>query len=317
MKTQVIAITGAAGFIGSSLSRLLLNEGYTVIGIDNLAPNYPVNFKQENLQTLKKNKSFHFYKQDIRHQNQIENLLLHYKPVSLIHLAAMTGVRASLKQPRLYQNVNLGGTISVYQAALNSKVAQFVFSSSSSIYGNNLHVPFSETTPPDPRSPYAQSKLLAEQELRELAKAKLPVTILRLFSVYGPHGRPDMAPYLFTQAAYQQKPITQYGLGNTARDYTYVDDVINALSLVITKKIRNQTLNLGNSYPVKLTDLIKTIEKLTQKTLKTKILPQRQEEAKITWANIAKAKKILGWTPRTSFSTGMSTFINWYRNTRL
>lgn len=316
MKQDKILITGAAGFIGSSLSLSLLKSGKTVIGLDNLANNYNPVFKLANLTELKRFSQFHFHKADILDRSSINQIFHKYRPVTVIHLAALTGVRASLKKPKLYLHVNVTGTINVYEMAINSGVKSFIFSSSSSIYGNNP-LPFTENQQPDPLSPYAKSKAQAETEIRKLhSKHNLQTTILRFFSVYGSRGRPDMAPYLFTEAALTGKTVNQFGQGDTARDYTYIDDVLDAVNKTLPFSPGFATINIGDSHPVKLSELIKTVEEFTNRTILKKVKQSKKEESTITYADITKAQRLLKWSPRYSLAKGLHNFIDWYKEER-
>lgn len=318
MKASVILVTGCAGFIGSSLSLTLINQGHNIIGVDNLCPSYNPIFKRSNLKMLMSSPKFCFYKCDILDNKKILKIGQLHKPAVVVHLAALTGVRSSINKSTIYGKVNIAGTQNVFKVALYNKSNLFIFSSSSSIYGNINRIPFKENQKPDPKSPYARTKVAAEIFLkRQSIKYKVPTTILRLFSVYGPRGRPDMAPYLFTEAAYSQKKITLYGNGSSSRDYTYIDDVIKAFDIVINRRIGNTTLNIGNSDPVHLSDLLRFVEVFTKKKLQIQHKPYIHAEAQNTYADTSKAKTILQWVPKTSFPNGLKKFINWYKNTRL
>jgi len=203
-----VLITGCAGFIGSTLCKSLINKGQTVIGIDNLAKNYPIEFKKANLAQIRLSKRFYFHQVNVLNYRHIRTIVQKYRPQTVFHLAALTGVRTSLQKPQTYFATNVIGTKNIYLATVSIKGSKFIFTSSSSVYGNSSQIPFLETQELKPLSPYAKSKFEAEILLKKLRiKAKIPTTILRLFSVYGPFGRPDMAPYLFTQAAFSGKEI--------------------------------------------------------------------------------------------------------------
>lgn len=314
-----VLVTGAAGFIGSSLSEKLLQQGYEVIGIDNLTDNYNPLYKKENLSYLYRYQNFKFHKIDILNNTAVNKIFTKYLPHTIIHLAALTGVRASLLEPKIYEEINVLGTKNIYDTAVKFKAKKFIFSSSSSVYGNSKHIPFSELQKLTPKSPYAKTKKEAEILIQKLySKYHLSTVILRFFSVYGPKGRPDMAPYLFTASAIHQKKIAQYGDGNSARDYTYIDDVTEAIIKLLHKnQFHLEIFNIGNSSPVKLHKLIRTVENLTGFKTKRIILPMNKSESVITFADIQKAYKQFRWLPKTSFISGMKTFINWYKNTRL
>jgi len=316
MKPQVIVVTGVAGFIGSTVAQRFLAQGTKVIGIDNFSENYSSLFKRKNLRDITSS-HFYFYKEDIRNNNAITTIFKKHHPQTVIHLAGLPGVRASLQNPKLYYDVNVLGTKSVFKAAERTGTQSLIFSSSSSVYGNQKTIPFSEEMSLSPLSPYAKTKKQAEVLLRNYhQKTKLPVLILRLFSVYGPRGRPDMAPYLFTQAALKQKKIVQFGEGTSARDYTYVDDITTAILKASTKYFTCDTINIGNSQPISLLELIRTVEKFTHHKILVTQKPLRPEEPYITFANIKKAVTLLKWKPATPFKIGMSKFVNWFVKNR-
>lgn len=313
-----IIITGCAGFIGSSLTNKLLKKHHKILGLDNLCNSYNIIFKKNNLSELNSYSNFSFHKIDILDNKTLNKVFARFTPDIVIHLAALTGVRKSLLEPELYQKVNVAGTINVCNASIKNKVKSFIFSSSSSVYGNRNLPPFRETQKFDPQSPYAKSKMMTEIELKKLhSYYKLPITILRFFSVYGPKSRPDLAPYLFTQAAFSGQTINQFGDGNSARDYTFVDDVISAIEKSILKQFNWEVINIGNSSPIRLANLILEIEQNSKKRIKKNIKNLIQAESIITHADISKAKKLLNWQPTTNFKIGIDKFITWYKKYRL
>ncbi|KKP59971.1 MAG: Nucleoside-diphosphate-sugar epimerase [Candidatus Gottesmanbacteria bacterium GW2011_GWA1_34_13] len=318
MKPQTILITGALGFIGYHTSQELIKKYKLVIGIDNIINNYSQKLKKDNLKILSQYPNFEFKKIDILDYLELKKVFLKYKPQVVIHLAALTGVRNSITNPKLYEYVNIYGTKNVYKLSIENHINKFIFSSSSSVYGNISKIPFKENGKLHPNSPYAKSKLTAEKIIIKLYKKhKLPTVILRFFSVYGPHGRPDMAPYIFTKAAYSNKPVIKYGPGNSARDFTYIDDIVQAIIKCIEKPLTFNIFNIGNSYPITLNKLILYIEKYTKNKLIIINKPIISAESKITYANIDKAKKIISWKPKTKFSQGIKKFVNWYKNNRI
>lgn len=308
-----VLVTGAAGFIGFHLSQSLLQKKYTVVGIDNLNKSYAPIHKKARLSLLQKNPQFHFYKVDILKPLQLESIFRRFKFDVVYHLAGRTGVRASIRFPLLYKRVNILGTKYVYLLAHQYQIKQFIFASSSSVYGNS-QVPFQEkNTLPSPTSPYAFSKQEAEKFLKKMSSDHIPVvTVFRFFSVYGPYGRPDMAPFLFTDAISHNKTLNLFGTGQEARDYTYIDDIVNGLLIVLDKTHVYEVLNLGNDKPITIATLIRTIESLTHKKARINKFPNRNEEVLMTWADISKSQQVLQWKPTTSFHKGMKRFIDWY-----
>jgi len=308
-------VTGAAGFIGSHLSEKLLELGYRVVGVDNLDPYYDVKQKKCNLDLLKKNPNFVFCRQDIREPDGLAGLFQEYKPEFVAHLAAKAGVRASVENPRAYAEINVIGTINLLELAVKHKVANFVFASSSSVYGYRSKVPFREEEPVDkPISPYAATKRSAELLCYVYHHLySLNVTCLRFFTVYGPRGRPDMAPYKFVKLILEGKSITRFGDGTTKRDYTYITDIIAGLVAAIEKPLGYEIINLGNSAPVSLNEFITTIERLTGKKAKIVERPIPKGDVLVTYADIAKAKKLLGYQPRTKLEQGMKLFLEWFK----
>ncbi len=315
---MTIFITGVAGFIGCNLANRLLKQNHSIIGIDNLTTNYDLSLKTNNISWLKKYKKFVFFQEDILHSNNIDLLIEKFQPSIVIHLAALTGVRTSLKQPKKYLQVNVAGTQNIYQSAIKNSVLKFIFASSSSVYGDGPQIPFIENQPLNPKSPYAKSKQQAEQILYRLhQKNHLSTIILRFFSVYGPYGRPDMAPYIFTQAAFSEKSVPLYGDGKTARDYTYIDDVVSAIDRSINSNLKFETINIGNSSPVSINRIIEVINLQTGKKIRTLSQPLNPSESVLTYANTQKAVKLLRWKSKTSFDEGMKKFIDWFRINRL
>ncbi len=313
-----ILVTGCAGFIGFHLAQKLLDQNHTVIGIDNLNNAYAVKFKTDRLRELEKFPRFIFHKADILNLKQLEIIFNAHQITTVFHLAARTGIRASISFPRLYQDVNVIGTKNLYKLSYRFAVKHFLFASSSSVYGN-CRTPFVETKVlPKPSSPYASSKQAAEKLLLDLhAGYRIPTVVFRFFSVYGPHGRPDMAPYLFTEAVLKDKPLTLFGNGTQARDYTYIDDIIDGLTKNVSKLAPFETINLGNHKPIPINTLIRTVEQLTGKKSLIKCKRRNKEEVEVTWADIGKAKRLLNWQPKISFMNGMSKFITWYKNKRM
>lgn len=314
MKT--ILVTGCAGFIGSHLSDRLLTEGYKVVGVDNFNDYYDPKIKKNNLTFALRSDSFKLYRGDILDQGLLEHIFDKENPQLVIHLAARAGVRPSNKNPFLYCQVNIGGTISLLKLAIKHNVEKFLFSSSSSVYGETPKKPFvEEDLCENIVSVYGATKRSAEFFVETFHHNwGLPCLILRLFTVYGPRGRPDMAPALFTKAILTGGVTSQFGDGTSSRDYTYIDDVVDGFVKAIRSDFNFDIVNLGNNSPVTLTDFIKLIENLTHKKSKIKRLSRQVGDVEKTWANVVKAKKILGWEPKKTLAEGMRTYIKWLGN---
>jgi len=310
-----ILVTGCAGFIGSHVSEALLERGDFVVGLDEVNDYYDVKIKENNLRILKNHKNFVFYKEDIRNFKGLKRIFAKEKPEKIVHLAARAGVRPSIEQPLLYEEVNVKGTMHLLELAKEYKVKSFVFASSSSVYGNQKKVPFSETDDVNnPISPYAATKKAGEllcYTYHHLYNMK--ITCLRFFTVYGPRGRPDMAPYKFTKAILAGKPIQRFGDGKTKRDYTYIADIVKGVVAAADAELGFEIINLGNHKPVELNKLISTIENATGKKAIMEQMPMQLGDVEITYADISKAKKLLNYKPETSIEEGMQSFVKWYK----
>jgi UDP-glucuronate 4-epimerase len=308
---QTILVTGVSGFIGSSLAEKIINR-YQVIGLDNFNDYYSPKIKENNISNLKKNKNFKIYKGDILDNEILEKIFKENEIDKIVHLAARAGVRPSLINPQLYMSVNFLGTQKVLDFAVKNEVKQFIFASSSSVYGNNSKIPFSENNNLEkPISPYAISKIAGEKLCWLYNNTcKLPTTVLRFFSVYGPKGRPDMAPYIFTKKILNNEEIEVYGDGSQARDFTYIDDIVSGIIKSLSLKTNFETINLGNSFPTTVSELIKTIELSTGEKAKVKYLANRLGDVERTYADISKAKKLLNWEPKIKIHDGIKKFIS-------
>lgn len=313
MNNQTVLVTGNAGFIGSNLTKKLLALGYRVIGVDNFNDYYNPLIKERNIAEFKKN--FKQYCLDILDKEKLKLIFDNEKPKIIIHLAARAGVRPSLLNPELYYQVNVEGTKNLLKLAKKFAVKQFIFASSSSVYGNQTKVPFSETDKlGKPVSPYAETKLKGEELCRQLSQAtNISTTCLRFFTVYGPSGRPDMAPYLFTRAILNNQPIIRYGDGSTERDYTFIDDIVSGIIAAMQKQLKYEIFNLGNNQPVKLNTFIKLIETIIGKTAKIIEKPRHPADVPRTFADIDKAEKLLNWKPMTDLKTGLTKFVEWFK----
>lgn len=316
MKSNTVLVTGAAGFIGSHLCERLIKDGYEVIGIDNFDTFYDKSIKEFNLIELKKEKKFQFIEGDITDPGLFEQLLT---PVDTVfHLAAKAGVLPSIKAPASYIHVNISGTQNILDWMVKKNVKKMVFASSSSIYGNNKKIPFSEDDNVDrPVSPYAFTKKACELMLHTYFHLyEVNTVCLRFFTVYGERQRPDLAIHKFIRQITNNQEITLYGTGNTSRDYTYIDDIINgilsAFLYINTKDRVYEIINLGNNSPVSLNNLVQIISEALKMKPQIKFLPVQPGDVEITYADIIKAKTLLGYMPSTDFKSGIKNFVKWF-----
>ncbi|NMC36085.1 NAD-dependent epimerase/dehydratase family protein [Candidatus Beckwithbacteria bacterium] len=317
MASKTLLITGGAGFIGSSLIAKIIDQ-YQIVCVDNFNSYYNPSWKEDNVKPFLTHPNFRLYKSNIVNLEDLRQIFKNHHFDKIVHLAARAGVRPSIAQPLLYEKVNVQGTLNLLELAKEYKIPHFIFASSSSVYGNQNKVPFSETDPVnEPISPYAATKKAGEMLCYTYAHLyKIKTTCLRFFTVYGPKGRPDMAPYLFTKAILSGEPITKFGDGKSKRDYTYIDDIVAGVIKTIEQQFDFEIFNLGNNQPVELNEFIKTIEEVTGKILETVDLPMQAGDVTQTYANIEKAKKLLAWEPKTSLKEGLTKFVNWYQQAR-
>jgi len=314
-------VTGCAGFIGSHLCEKLLREGHDVIGIDNFDPFYGRDIKEKNLSHYKNHSNFQFIEGDLKDVKTFNNISKNIDII--IHLAAKAGVLPSLKDPIAYLNDNVIATQNLLNLCKERNIKKFVFASSSSIYGNNKTIPFNETDNVDrPISPYAASKKACELITHTAHHLyNLDVINLRFFTVFGPRQRPDLAIHKFIKLIDLGKEITMYGDGSTARDYTFVNDtvqgIVNACDYIKNHNNLYEIVNLGNNTPVKLSDLIATIEKVMNKKANIIRQPMQPGDVDITFANIEKAKKLFHYAPSTSLEEGVASFVKWYHEQKV
>jgi UDP-glucuronate 4-epimerase len=312
-----ILITGAAGFIGSSLSEFLLKKGFRVTGIDNFDPFYDKSVKESNLKGLLTSEAFSFYELDITKQEELKKIK--GKIDAVIHIAAKAGVLPSLKDPVGYISANIVGTQNILEWMREVRINKMVFSSSSSVYGNQLKVPFSETDNVDhPISPYAFTKKACELLNHTYHHLyKIDIINLRFFTVFGPRQRPDLAIHKFVKLIEKGEPISMYGDGTTARDYTYIADTITGIGGALNYLFENndtfETVNLGNNHPVKLLDLIHTLYRLMETKPNIKTMPMQPGDVTITYADITKANKLFGYAPKVNFEDGLQRFLDWHK----
>lgn len=333
-------ITGGSGFIGSHLAEQLLKNGHFVINIDNFDDFYDYKIKIRNtLESVAKNPKFSFdnkendlqnlvslvdsenyklYYQDIRDKNALRKIMENHQIDLMIHLAALAGVRPSIEKPLEYEEVNIRGTMNLWELCKEFGIRKFVCSSSSSVYGNNEKIPFSETDNVDnPISPYAATKKCAEifgHVYHHLYH--IDMIQLRFFTVYGPRQRPDLAIHKFTKLISEDKEIPFYGDGSTARDYTYIDDIIDGILKSIkyleTHENVYEIINLGENEVINLGEMLSTIENILGKKARKKFLPMQPGDVHKTNADINKAKSLLGYNPATNFQNGTKKFVEWF-----
>ncbi len=307
-------VTGAAGFIGSHLVDRLLKDGWSVVGVDNFDEFYAPQVKRHNLAGALTNPRFQLIEADIRNEQAMAKAVTPDLDV-VIHLAARAGVRPSIEQPLLYHDVNVNGTVVVLEAVRRCGIRKFIFASSSSVYGNNQKVPFSETDNVDfPISPYAATKKAGELICHTYHHLYgIAINCLRFFTVYGPRQRPDLAIHKFARLIEEGRPIPIYGDGSMMRDFTYIDDIISGVLAAMDRCTGYEIYNLGESRPVSVTDLVAEIEKALGRKATLQRLPLQPGDVNRTYADVAKAQAQLGYCPSTHIATGLARFVAWLR----
>ncbi len=310
-----ILVTGGAGFIGSHLVDALLARGDEVVCVDNFNDYYSPERKRKNLENAATWPSFHLYEADVRDFHAMERLFADEDPQKVIHLAAMAGVRNSVKEPLLYEEVNVRGTLNLLEVGSRHGVANFVLASTSSVYGASKEIPFREDNAAAlPLAPYPATKRACELLAHVYHNLRgLSCTALRFFTAYGPRGRPDMTPYLFTRAISEGNEITLFDEGRPQRDFTYIGDIVDGVLAAADADLDYEIINLGNSRPVMMRDFVKIIEGLLGQKAKIVSAPLPPSEPPLTYAHISKARRLLGYDPSTSIHEGMGEFIRWYR----
>ena len=328
-----ILLTGAAGFIGMTTALRLLARGDEVVGLDNLNDYYDVSLKENRLARLMPAKNFRFTKLDVADQQGVLALFVQEKFDRVIHLAAQAGVRYSLQNPHAYIESNVVGFTNILEGCRHTKVGHLVYASSSSVYGGNTKMPFSEHDSVDhPVSLYAATKKANELMAHTYSHLfGLPTTGLRFFTVYGPWGRPDMALFLFTKAILEGRPIDVFNYGNMQRDFTFVDDIVEGVMRVLdrpatanasyessqadpaTSNVPYRVFNIGNNNPVRLLDFIAAIESALGLSAKKNLLPLQDGDVPATYANTDALNEWVGFVPATSIDTGIGRFVAWYR----
>jgi UDP-glucuronate 4-epimerase len=318
-----ILVTGAAGFIGSHTAATLLARGDTVVGLDNLNDYYEPARKHANLAEVERSaptsSSFTFVKGDIRDRDLLGRLFTEYRFDAVAHLAAMAGVRVSMEDPHLYYDVNLIGTLNLLDAARDHKVGNFVFASTSSVYGATEQVPFIETDICDrPLAPYPASKRAAEMlgfSYHHLYD--LNFTAVRFFTVYGPRGRPDMMAYKVLDNIFFGQEVPLYNNGQMYRDWTYVEDIVSGIIGALDRPLGYEVINLGRGEPILLADFVRYIEELAGREAKLVSTPMVSADISYTYADIDKARNLIGYQPQTSVKEGVARFWQWYQTTVL
>lgn len=312
-------VTGGAGFIGSHLMDHLLSSGDDVVALDNFDPFYPEARKRDNLAHAAQNPRFRLVEIDIRERKHVARLFDEFRPDAVVHLAARAGVRPSIEDPALYADVNVLGTVNLLEAACKlDPLPRFVYASSSSVYGDRDNPPFRETDPVDlPVSPYAATKKSCELLAYTFHHLHgLPVTGLRFFTVYGPRNRPDLAIYKFASLIDRGLAVPMFGDGSTRRDYTYVADIVQGIVRAVDRCTGHHLYNLGNSNPVALGDMIRALGEALGKAPLIDRLPEQPGDVRLTFADISRAQRELGYAPGTPFIDGLHHFIEWFRHSQ-
>lgn len=316
MKTYLI--TGVAGFIGSHIAETLVTKGIKVVGLDNFDDFYLPEIKRRNIGKLLANELFTLCEVDVRDKVGLNAIFEEYKPQMVIHLCAMAGVRPSIEQPELYVEVNVNGTVNILEAMKRFAVKKFIFASSSSVYGNNSKVPFVETDNVDKAiSPYASTKKAGEVIAHTYHHLYgIDMLLLRFFTVYGERQRPDLAIHKFTRLITEGQPIPFYGDGLTFRDYTHISDIVSGVveAVKLTEREENlyEIINIGNNQTVSLREMVAHIEKAVGKKAIINKMPMQMGDVQKTYADIGKAKRLLGYNPKMNFEEGIRQFVKWY-----
>lgn len=317
-----ILLTGGAGFIGSHLAEALLRRGARLAILDNLDDFYSPARKRANLKEVRRAGFYEFFEADITDPRAVSAIVSSFRPHFIIHLAARPGVPPSLADPALYERINVTGTLHLLEAARHHNVRRFLLASSSSVYGASATPPFSESSADlRPISPYAATKLSAELLAHTYSHLyRLPVVCLRFFTVYGPRQRPDLAIYKFLSLLERGCPLPVHGYGETARDYTYVSDAVSGILAALDFEFTDgpdapfSVFNLGSNRPIFLTDLITALERASGRLARLEHLPPRPGDVPITWADLSRSERLLGYRPSTSLDEGLRRFVSWFRS---
>jgi UDP-glucuronate 4-epimerase len=312
---ETFLVTGAAGFIGSRLSKALLDRGNRVVGLDNFNTYYALEHKHRHLKDLLPNDRFTLVKEDLVNAAALKEIVANYKPDAIAHLAAMAAVRYSVEHPLIYGEINVQGSMNLMDAARQIGRPRMVMASTGSLYGADTPVPFKETATADrPLAPYPASKRAMELMAHSFHHLwKLPITIVRFFNVYGPHGRPDMMPWQWSKMILKGETLKLYNSGNLKRDWTFIDDIVAGFIAALDKGLDWEVMNLGCSNPVSNTEFVETLESLLGKKAKWVDAPTPESEPLITYADISKARALLGYEPKVGVREGLRRFIEWAR----
>jgi UDP-glucuronate 4-epimerase len=311
-------VTGGAGFIGSHLCERLLAQGHTLVAIDNFNDYYDPRLKRRNVEPLLQNRGFALIEADILDLQRLQQIFSKHSFDAVIHLAARAGVRPSIAQPLLYEQVNVLGTMHLLEMARQHNIPKFIFGSTSSVYGENRKVPFSEDdTVDNPISPYAATKKAGELVCYTYHHLHgLSVSCLRFFTVYGPRQRPDMAIHKFTQLIAAGQKVPMFGDGTTKRDYTYITDIVDGVCLALAQCSSYHIYNLGESRTIELRSLIELLAKNLGMEVRIERLPMQPGDVPITYADISRAQRELGYQPSTDIEQGVRLFVDWFKAAR-
>ncbi len=311
-------VTGTAGFIASKVAEFLLDEGHTVVGVDNLNDAYDVRLKEWRLGRLRGREGFSYAHLDICDKDALQKQVFGGNRFDAVfNLAARAGVRQSVENPYVYADTNLDGTLNLLELCREHDIGKFILASTSSLYGAHNEMPYTESQNTDrPLSPYAASKKAAEAMCYTYHYLfGMDVTVFRYFTVYGPAGRPDMSLFRFTQWISEGKPVIVYGDGQQSRDFTFVDDIARG-TIAGLAEVGYEVINLGSDTPVVLIDAVRLIEEISGKSADIHFEPRHKADVTATWANISKAERLLGWRPQYDFRKGVKALVDWYEANR-
>lgn len=318
MSARTVLVTGAAGFVGSRLARRLLDRGDRVVGLDNLNDYYPIEHKRRNLSDLG-GERFTFIEADVRDLDGVRRVFDEHRPTAVAHLAAMAAVRYSVAHPLIYVDVNVRGTMHLLEAARGGGVTALALASTGSVYGRDTPTPFVETAAADrPLAPYPASKRSMELFAHGYHHLHgLHIAVLRFFNVYGPHGRPDMMPWQWARQILAGEELTLFGGGRLKRDWTYIDDIVDGFEAALDRALPWEILNLGCSSPVENLEFVRVLERLLGRPAKVRDVPTPASEPPITYADVSRARRLLGYEPKVRVEAGLARFVAWLKQHRI